>query len=129
MDFFKRHFSVALFAVLGLVLVAYIGARGNLQIIFGVVVPYLAILLFVEGFVYRLITWARSPVPFRIPTTASQGRTLPWIERDLGTRFDNPATFKDLVGRMALEVFAFRSLFRNRARNCARTRITRKGPG
>ena len=113
MDFFKRHFSVALFAVLGLVLVAYIGARGNLQIIFGVVVPYLAILLFVEGFVYRLITWARSPVPFRIPTTASQGRTLPWIERDLGTRFDNPATFKDLVGRMALEVFAFRSLFRN----------------
>ena len=67
MDFFKRHFSVALFAVLGLVLVAYIGARGNLQIIFGVVVPYLAILLFVEGFVYRLITWARSPYPSGFP--------------------------------------------------------------
>jgi nitrate reductase gamma subunit len=113
MDFFKRHFSVALVAVLGLILVAYIGARGNLQIVFGVVVPYMAILIFLEGFIYRLIQWARSPVPFRIPTTAGQGRTLPWIERSLGDRFDNPATFKDLLVRMALEVFAFRSLFRN----------------
>ena len=65
MDFFKRHFSVALFAVLGLVLVAYIGARGNLQIIFGVVVPYLAILIFVEGFVYRLIHLG--PLPRTLP--------------------------------------------------------------
>jgi nitrate reductase gamma subunit len=113
MDFFKRHFSVALFAVLGLVIVAYVGVKGNLQLLFGVVVPYLALLIFVEGFIYRLIQWARSPVPFRIPTTASQGQTLPWIERNLGERLDNPATTKDLFGRMALEVFAFRSLFRN----------------
>lgn len=113
MDFFKRHFSVALFAVLGLVLVAYLGARSNLQLIFGVVVPYLAVLIFVEGFIYRLIQWARSPVPFRIPTTAGQNRSLPWIDRNLGERLDNPATFKDLLGRMALEIFAFRSLFRN----------------
>jgi nitrate reductase gamma subunit len=113
MDFFKRHFSVALVAVLGLILVAYIGARGNLQIVFGVVVPYMAILIFLEGFIYRLIQWARSPVPFRIPTTAGQGRTLPWIERNLGDKLDNPSTFKYLIGRMALEVLAFRSLFRN----------------
>ena len=113
MDFFKRHFSVALVAVLGLVLVAYLGARGNLQFIFGVVVPYLAVLIFVEGFIYRLIQWSRSPVPFRIPTTGGQNRSLPWIERNLGERLDNPATFRDLLGRMALEIFAFRSLFRN----------------
>jgi nitrate reductase gamma subunit len=113
MDFFKRHFSVALLAVLGLVLVAYLGARGNFQFIFGVVVPYLAVLIFVEGFIYRLIQWSRSPVPFRIPTTAGQNRSLPWIERNLGERLDNPATFRDLLGRMALEIFAFRSLFRN----------------
>jgi len=113
MDFFKRHFSVALLAVLGLVLVAYFGARGNLQFIFGVVVPYLAVLIFVEGFIYRLIQWSRSPVPFRIPTTGGQNRSLPWIERNLGERLDNPATFRDLLGRMALEIFAFRSLFRN----------------
>jgi len=113
MNFFKRHFSVALVAVLGLVLVAYLGARGNLQFIFGVVVPYLAVLIFVEGFIYRLIQWSRSPVPFRIPTTGGQNRSLPWIERNLGERLDNPATFRDLLGRMALEIFAFRSLFRN----------------
>ena len=129
MDFFKRHFSAALFAVLGLVLVAYMGARGNLQLLFGVVVPYLAILIFVEGLIYRLIQWARSPVPFRIPTTAAQGSTLPWIERDLGTRFDNPATTKDLIGRMALEVWPSAACSGTCAPSCARTRTTPKGPG
>ena len=113
MDFFKRHFLVALAAVLGLVAVAYVGAQTKLQILFGVAVPYLAALIFVEGLVYRLIVWARSPVPFRIPTTAGQNRTLPWIKRDLGDKLDNPDTFKYLLGRMALEVLAFRSLFRN----------------
>ncbi|MGB8991033.1 MAG: sulfate reduction electron transfer complex DsrMKJOP subunit DsrM [Desulfobaccales bacterium] len=113
MDFFKRHFFVALFAVLGLIVIAYVGTMGHLQLIFGVVVPYLAALIFVEGLVYRVIQWARSPVPFRIPTTGAQNRSLPWIKRNLGERLDNPADTKHLVGRMALEAFAFRSLFRN----------------
>jgi nitrate reductase gamma subunit len=113
MDFFKRHFFVALSAVLGLILIAYVGARGNLQIIFGVVVPYLAVLIFVEGLIYRVIQWARSPVPFRIPTTTAQNRTLPWIEKNLGEKLDNPETTGHVIGRMALEVLAFRSLFRN----------------
>jgi nitrate reductase gamma subunit len=113
MDFFRRHFLVALAAVLGLVVVAYVGAQTKLQILFGVAVPYLAALIFLEGLIYRLIQWARSPVPFRIPTTAGQNRTLPWIKRDLGDKLDNPDTTKYLVGRMALEVLAFRSLFRN----------------
>lgn len=113
MDFFKRHFLVALAAVLGLVAVAYVGAQTKLQILFGVAVPYLAALIFLEGLVYRVIQWARSPVPFRIPTTAGQNRTLPWIKRSLDDKLDNPDTFKYLLGRMALEVLAFRSLFRN----------------
>ena len=113
MDFFKRHFFVALSAVLGLIIIAFVGARGNLQLVFGVVVPYLAALIFMEGLVYRVIQWARSPVPFRIPTTGGQHRSLPWIERDLGEKLDNPSDFPHLAGRMALEVFAFRSLFRN----------------
>src|SRR5512144_1680799 len=113
MDFFKRHFFVALSAVMGLILIAYVGVKGNLQLLFGVVVPYMAALIFVEGLIYRVIQWARSPVPFRIPTTGGQQRSLPWIERDLGERLDNPASFKYLVGRMGLEVLAFRSLFRN----------------
>jgi nitrate reductase gamma subunit len=113
MDFFKRHFFVALSAVLGLIIIAYMGARGNLQIVFGIVVPYMAALIFVEGIIYRVVQWARSPVPFRVPTTGAQNRSLPWIERNLGEQLDNPADTKHLVGRMALEVLAFRSLFRN----------------
>jgi nitrate reductase gamma subunit len=113
MDFFKRHFFAALFAVLGLVIVAYVGVQGNLQLLFGVVVPYMAALIFIEGLIYRVIQWARSPVPFRIPTTAAQHRSLPWIKKDLGEKLDNPETTGHVVGRMALEVLAFRSLFRN----------------
>src|SRR4030042_2716054 len=113
MDFFKRHFFAALFAVLGLVVVALVGTMGKLQILFGVVLPYLAALIFIEGLIYRVIQWARSPVPFKIPTTAGQHKSLPWIERNLGDKLDNPDNTKYLIGRMALEVLAFRSLFRN----------------
>lgn len=113
MDFFKRHFLVPLFAVLGLVLIAYIGVQARLQFLFGVVIPYLAVLIFVEGLVYRLISWSRSPVPFRIPTTAAQNKSLPWIKKNLGEKLDNPETTAHVIGRMALEVLAFRSLFRN----------------
>jgi nitrate reductase gamma subunit len=113
MNFFKRHFLVALGAVLGLVLVAFVGVQTNLQLLFGVVVPYLAALIFVEGLIYRVIQWLRSPVPFRIPTTAAQNRSLPWIKKNLGEKFDNPETTPHVMGRMALEILAFRSLFRN----------------
>lgn len=113
MDFCKRNFLAALIAVLGLIAVAYLGVKGNLQLLFGVVIPYLALLIFFEGIIYRVIKWARSPVPFRIPTTAGQQESLPWIKRDLGDKLDNPSTFPYTVGRMALEVLAFRSLFRN----------------
>jgi len=113
MDFFKRHFSVAFFAVLGLIVIAFIGVKANLQLLFGVVIPYLAILIFFEGLIYQIIRWLRSPVPFRIPTTAGQQRSLPWIKRDLGEKLDNPENTWQTVGRMALEILAFRSLFRN----------------
>jgi|UniRef100_A0A7C5AL42 nitrate reductase gamma subunit len=112
-DFFKMHFFVPLAAVLGLIALAYFGVQANLQWVFGVVIPYLAVFIFFEGLVYRVIQWARSPVPFRIPTTCAQNRSLPWIERKLSDRLDNPDTFPFVVGRMALEVLAFRSLFRN----------------
>ena len=113
MDFCKRNLLAALIAVLGLIVVAYVGVKGNLQLLFGVVVPYLALLIFFEGIIYRVIKWARSPVPFRIPTTAGQHQSLPWIKRDLGDKLDNPSTFPYTLGRMALEILAFRSLFRN----------------
>jgi len=75
-----------------------------------VIIPYLAILTFVGGFVYRIMNWARSPVPFVIPTTAGQQYSFPWIKQN---KLDNPSTTAGAIGRMALEVLLFRSLFRN----------------
>ncbi|MGQ9688185.1 MAG: sulfate reduction electron transfer complex DsrMKJOP subunit DsrM [Desulfobaccales bacterium] len=112
-DFFKKHFFVPLAAVLGLVAIAYFGAQANLAWVFGVVIPYFAIFLFFEGLIYRIVQWARSPVPFRIPTTCGQHRSLPWLNRPIQEKLDNPDTLPLVVGRMALEILAFRTLFRN----------------
>ena len=60
-------------AVLLLVLIAYTGvAVLNAQYVFGIVIPYLAVLLFIGGMIFRILKWGSSPVPFRIPTTCGQ---------------------------------------------------------
>ncbi len=101
----------ALIIVLGLVLLALVGAGvAGLHALFGVVVPYVAFLVFLIGFIYRVINWAKSPVPFRIPTTGGQQESLRWIKQN---KLDNPSTMAGVVGRMFLEIFCFRSLFRN----------------
>lgn len=97
-------------AVLGLILIAFLGVQVGMESLFGVVFPYLAILIFICGFINRVITWAKSPVPFRIPTTCGQANSLPWIKQ---AKFDNPSTKAGVIQRMILEVFLFRSLFRN----------------
>lgn len=105
----KALFS--LFAVLLVMLVGYIGADvANLQYLFGVIIPYLALVLFIGGFIYRITQWASSPVPFRIPTTCGQELSLPWIKQN---KIDNPSTKFGVFVRMVLEVLFFRSLFRN----------------
>ncbi|MGQ9694219.1 MAG: sulfate reduction electron transfer complex DsrMKJOP subunit DsrM [Thermodesulfobacteriota bacterium] len=83
---------------------------GNLYVLFGVILPYLAFFLFLFGFIFRVWRWAQSPVPFRIPTSCGQQKSLPWIKVSF---FDNPYNTIGVVGRMILEVFLFRSLFRN----------------
>jgi nitrate reductase gamma subunit len=102
---------VPLVAVLALVAIAAVGA-GELGWVrlFGVVVPYAAAALFLGGTVARVTGWARSPVPFRIPTTCGQQKSLPWIRQP---QIENPSTTAGVVARMALEILAFRSLFRN----------------
>jgi nitrate reductase gamma subunit len=98
-------------AVLALVLIAYAGVKiAHLQFLFGIVVPSVAIALFILGFIYRVVKWGRSPVPFRIPTTRGQQKSLPWIEHD---KLGSPASTLQVVGRMLLEVLFFRSLFMN----------------
>lgn len=76
----------------------------------GIVLPYAAILLFLGGCVYRVLQWAKLPVPFPIATTGGQQKSLPWIRR---SRFEAPATRLEVAVRMVLEVLLFRSLFRN----------------
>ncbi len=99
------------FAVIALVIVAFLGvAAADLRVLFGIVVPYAAVVTFFVGVVYRVMKWARSPVPFRIPTTAGQEKSLPWIKSN---KIDNPSSTGGVILRMLLEVFLFRSLFRN----------------
>jgi nitrate reductase gamma subunit len=82
----------------------------NLHYLFGVIIPYAAFFAFLIGIIYRVFQWGRVPVPFRIPTTAGQEKSLPWIKQN---KIDNPSTTLGVVVRMALEVLLFRSLFRN----------------
>lgn len=101
----------SLVAVLVLGAIGFVGARSmGLHYLLGVLLPYLALVLFVGGFALRILKWAKAPVPFRIPTTCGQQKSLDWIEHD---KYDNPATTGQVLVRMILEVLFFRSLFRN----------------
>jgi len=77
---------------------------------FGIIIPYAALVTFSVGIIVRVIGWARTPVPFRIPTTAGQQWSLPWIKSN---PVDNPKSTAGVILRMAFEVLLFRSLFRN----------------
>ncbi len=101
--------ALSLAAVAGLFLLGLLGGAG-LQPVFGIALPYLAGALFLGGMVWRVLSWARVPVPFRIPTTCGQQKALSWIP---SSRLDNPHTALGAAGRMALEVLFFRSLLRN----------------
>jgi nitrate reductase gamma subunit len=107
----NKHYLSSLLAVLALALIAYLGASiGPLQWLFGVFIPYLAVILFVVGFVRRVMCWSRSAVPFRIPTTCGQQKSMPWVKQ---AKIDNPSSGFAVFIRMALEILTFRSLFRN----------------
>jgi nitrate reductase gamma subunit len=93
--------------------VAFAALAGHVHaglILLAVFVPYAAFAVFLIGFCYRVFRWAWAPVPFRIPTTCGQQKSLPWIKP---ASLDNPSTGWGAFRRMALEVLLFRSLFRN----------------
>ena len=107
----NQKYMLPLAGVLLLFLLAYAGVEGaGMQWFFGIVVPYIAVVAFVGGFVYRVMGWAASAVPFRIPTTCGQQKSLPWIKQNC---IDNPDKASGVFLRMVLEIFLFRSLFRN----------------
>ena len=66
----------SLFMVGALIVVAYAGvAVVNMQNLFGVVIPYAAIAIFLAGVILKVLKWSRSPVPFHIPTTCGQAKS------------------------------------------------------
>jgi nitrate reductase gamma subunit len=101
----------SLFIILVLIITAIVGA-GTLQLdfIFGIIIPYSAIAIFIIGIIIRVLQWAKIPVPFHIPTIAGQQKSLPWIKN---SRLESPSTSLGVIGRMLLEILFFRSLFRN----------------
>ena len=101
---------VGLVAVVGLFALGLLGGAPGMGWLFGVILPYAALVLFVGGLIYRVLGWANVPVPFRIPTTSGQEKSLPWIRQD---KLDNPHNTFTVIGRMALEVLFFRSLLKN----------------
>ncbi len=102
---------VSLIAVGAIFLLGFLGASSEATgVIFGVVIPYLAVAMFIFGIIWRVLSWAKSDVPFRIPTTCGQQKSLPWIKSQ---PIDNPSSKFGVAVRMALEVLFFRSLLRN----------------
>ncbi len=102
---------ISLLAVIVLVCISLVGTGTlGLQYLFGVIFPYAALATFLIGLVYRVIKWSRSPVPFHIPTTCGQQKSHPWIKH---SKLESPYSTLGVIGRMALEIFFFRSLFRN----------------
>ena len=106
----NSRYMFSLIAVIVLFLIAWAGAAVGLQFVFGIIIPYLALITFLVGLAYKVVGWSRSAVPFRIPTTGGQQKSLPWIKH---SQLDCPATNWQVIARMALEILTFRSLFRN----------------
>ena len=102
---------IALAIVVSISAIGYVGGMmPALQFLFGIVLPLLAIVVFLAGFVWKVWSWANTPVPFSIATTVGQQKSLPWIKQD---KIGNPSDTTSVIRRMAAEIFLFRSLFRN----------------
>lgn len=87
-----------------------LGMSQGTQMLVGVFLPSIAFLVFIVGIIRKVVDWSKSPVPFKIPTTCGQAKSLSFIKED---RFDCPTSKSDVIVRMFLEIFLFRSLFRN----------------
>jgi len=105
------NFLLSLSAGLLLVAAAWLASlAGGTEFFVTCILPYFAGAVFIFGTIYRIVRWARSPVPFRIPTTSGQQKSLGWLKSN---NLENPFNLAGVIGRMFLEVAFFRSLFRN----------------
>jgi len=102
---------ISLIAILILTLLSVeVAFSATFSFLLTAILPYAAFAVFIVGFIYRIVQWAKAPVPFRITTTCGQQSSLPWIRSN---PVESPSGLAGVIGRMALEVFLFRSLFRN----------------
>lgn len=104
-------YSLVFVFILVLIPLFGVGAA-HLSTIFGICIPMTAIGIFLVFSVVKIVRWGRSPVPFRIPTTAGQQLSYD-PEMFKQNKWDNPSNGVQTVIRMILEVCAFRTLFRN----------------
>jgi len=105
------NLGISFLAIVLLILIALGGVAGmGAYSLFGIIIPYAAFLGFLSGVAVRTVVWAKSPVPFRIPTTCGQQKSLPWIK---SSPLESPHNTAGVIGRMFFEVLFFRSLFRN----------------
>jgi len=98
----------SLLATAFLLLISLLTAK--LPFFFGIVLPYFALIIFISGIIFNVFKWAKLPVPFREPTVAGQQKSLDWIKAN---NLESPYNLWGVLGRMFLEIFFFRSLFRN----------------
>jgi nitrate reductase gamma subunit len=73
-------------------------------------IAYLAFAIFVAGMVWRVVAWARVPVPFAIALTCGQQKSLEGIR---AAWLENPWTRAGAACRTAIEALWFRSLLRD----------------
>jgi nitrate reductase gamma subunit len=105
------NFLLSLFAVLLVTAAAWSAVYCEwVKLFIACAMPYIAGMLFIFGTLYRVIQYGRTPVPFRIPTTSGQQKSLAWIKSD---SFESPHNSAGVMGRMFFEALFFRSLFRN----------------
>ena len=100
-----------LLMTVALCLIPYIGVQyAGLGYLFAVIIPCASLVILIAGFAIRMINWLVRPVPFRIPTTCGQEKSLYWIKQD---KLESPSHFWEAIARVLGEVLFFRSLFRN----------------
>lgn len=73
------------------------------------VLPYVCLVVFVGGVLFKVLRFAASPVPFRITVTAGQQKSLSWIRPSI---LDNPSSRIAAAARVALDALFFRTLLR-----------------
>ena len=77
------------------------------------VLPYICFAIFIVGTIYRVVDWARSAVPLKIPTTSGQQPSFKFVRRTWIDKIDSPSNKFWAFVRMLFVVFLFRDLFRN----------------